>query len=486
MDVLQRVQLRVPANRREWTDSGIVLGEGESLHLSATGPVTYRNGPGYAWPEGVYSDDANASHANQPTQTINGYTGRPINQFAASNIKAFSLALAVRTGSDAPSNGIGGPPIADAFQGARDVTFDAIGPGRVWLVFNDINTNDNGREFGITLERLGAADPLYPGTVSPIRLVPPDVAREKMRSVEETAICWFIRPKWGAVEGYTELDFPVSCPQIDFPTGRDEAGATLTTSLPALDYQPFSGLKITGIPTSVKLGVDAPDVTVINFDRTKLRREYYEEAQVEIFEVALSGDRSQAVSYLSGVIGNCEGDDLQATIELTPWDELTNLPTGWKLGFLCDVGRLPGEEFGTMRCRNMKKFDGVNIADWTRGAELASIVSLSRLVISPRTLSGYAGYEPSFPGSHGIIRFVGGELDGLRRDVGRFNAANGTLDLRRALPLVPALGELMEFRAGCDHTLDGAQGCMFWQQGRNFRNTPFLPGRDAMKNQIKL
>ncbi|RYD72999.1 MAG: hypothetical protein EOP84_22230 [Verrucomicrobiaceae bacterium] len=364
------------------------------------------------------------------------------------------------------------PPAFALWSGlATGPRFNVVGPGLLAVV-------------EVTVERLGEFDPLLPGRVSPIRLVPIEIYREKQRSIDNTAVCWFIRPAYGPPEGYTEMDFEVSCPEIQLETGADDTGSPLYTVLPSLTYKPFSGLSITSVPTSVKLGVDAPDVTVINFDKTKLRREYYEEAQVRVFEVPVNGDRSKAMLYLSGTIGNCEGNELEATIELTPWDEVTNLPTGWSLGFECDVGRLPGEEFGTMRCLNLKKLDGVDIADWTRGAEIESIVSLSRLVLTPHTVNSFVGFENDFPGSHGIIQFVGGQLNGLRRDVGNFNPSTGVIDLRRALPLLPEIGAQLKMKAGCDRSFNGPQGCVFWQQGRNFRRTPHLPGRKALRRRI--
>lgn len=496
MAVLQRITLSVPANRRAWSDSGMVLAAGDSLHVIAAGPVTYRDGNGYAFPEGVYPDDKNANHPDAPWQTVDGYAGRPMNQFAATNVKAFSLALAVRDGNAPPGAGIGGPPITNALQGGRDITLTIATAGRVWLIFNDINTNDNGREFSVTLERIGAFDPLMPGQVSPIRFVPPALARIKGRSVAPTALCWFIQPQHGPAEGYTEYDRPLACPPYTDATGLDENMAPLWTSVPALTYKPFSGLGVTGVPTSVKLGVDAPDVSVVAFDLSKLRREYYEGALVEIFEVALdqaerfassgNSQRSNRTIYLTGTLGNAQGTDADerglgaATIELTPFDELLNTPVGATIGPTCDVGRLIGESWGTRRCRNEVLNDGPDAAVWTRGARVHTVSGLAKLQLVSQAVDGKSGFENNFPGSHGILQFRGGTLDGLRRDVGNFVPATGELILRRALPQLPETNALVWLTAGCDKTLDGPQGCVFWNNVANFRRHPHVPGRAAL------
>lgn len=495
MAVLQRITLSVPANRREWSDSGMVLGAGESVRIVASGPVTYHGSGRFAFPEGAYPDNGDQNHIRSPGEVRTTTDAGIISGLPASNINVWSLAVAIRPGNAPPGPGIGGPPIADALQGDREVTFTP-GAGRLWLVFNDNNTRDNGRDFAVTLEKIGAIDPLMPGEVSPIRFVPPALARIKARAVAPTALCWFIQPQHGPGEGYTEFDRPLPCPAYSDATGLDENMAPLWTSVPALTYQPFSGLGVTGVPTSVKLGVDAPDVSVVAFDVSKLRREYYEGALVEIFEVALgeaerfapSGDamRSNRTIYLTGTLGNAQGTDADerglgaATIELTPFDELLNTPVGATIGPTCDVGRLIGESWGTRRCRNEVLNDGPDAGVWTRGARVQSVSGLAKLMLVAQSVDGKSGFESNFPGSNGILQFKGGALDGLRRDVGNFVPATGELILRRALPQMPETNATAWLIAGCDKTLDGPQGCVFWNNVKNFRRHPHVPGRAAL------
>jgi len=507
MDVLQQVEVSVPANASatrlqktvngtpvyvattDWTATGVSLNPGDSLRIEASGFVKYgRHDDERAYPEGSYryvNEGRDLYHALQPDR-VDSY-GQCGGNFLVSNTIPLSLVAVVsHTKPNFSAGNLGLRCNRDTTFGPSDLPAQG---GAVWLAFNEKigNYGDDSGFFDVTVSRLGIASPLMPGLVSPVRFVPLDIAREHLKSICQTAICWFIRPKAGPCEGYTEYDTALNCPAIAFQTGTADDGVTpLYTNLPALTYRPFSGLSLSGIPTSVKLGVDAADARAIRFDHEKLRREYYEEAEVEVFEIPLLGDRSQPLMLLSGVMGNAQGNDLEATIELTPYDELTNLASGQCFSFLCDVGRLPDERFGTKRCLNEKKRDGIDIANWTRGAMVIGTAGTSRLILASATVGSWHGFESTFPGGHGIIQFAGGALDGLKRDCGKFDGGTGTLDLRRALPTPPNIGDMLTFEAGCDRSFNGAQGCKFWQAGRNFRGTPHLPGRAALSRRIVL
>lgn len=484
---LQTVRLMLDAAKKTWRDTGVVVLPGEYLEIEAEGEVIFGTDPKKrAYPEGAYSVQG-VQHPSYDVGETVGWNVWPDaarqNQYPASNVRPVALAGALRGGTAAPSGGMGGPAISDALAPNRYRRYSPLevgGGGRLWLIFNDRNAGDNKREFTVSVRRLieTVADVTEP---SPIRFVPPGMFEMLSREAQAVAWIWTVTPKNGAQqEAWTSWDEPILC-----PAWSDDLG----NALPALTYLPNHGVDLSSLPASIKLGVHAPDVTVLNLDRVKLLKGFYDGAEVQVDAIDPLGDLSERVTYLVGRFGNAEVDDDAATVELTPFEELLNVPLGRRIQFFCDVGRLPGETFGRGRCRNQVLHDGPDIINWTRGARVLAVSSLSRMVLAPQSVGGFAGYENNFPASHGRARFFndasGGENGGVVRDIGTFAAATGTLTLRRALPFLPAVGDLLELEAGCDFTPDGAQGCGFWNNLANYRGFPFVPGEDGVRRRIR-
>lgn len=506
--VLQTVRLTLDSETAisHWTDTGIVMGEGDVLRVRCEGKIALRSDNGgsiFAFPEGVYmGGTSGVEPAYNPTLVL-PYSSLNISGssvFLAPENPPFSLAIdpGATTSPEYPVHG--------TLRPNRDTTFSSAqlnGGGRVRVA---MNRNPHGLRhlvklagtrsaWDIVLERInvppGTEYDLPRGSVSPIRFVPPGLLAVKQSVRQKTTFCWFIRAQNGAIETYTSWDQPLVCPAFVEATGLQEDGVTpLYSTTPAATYIPNHAVDLTQIPTSIKLGIDAPDVEVLNLDRMKLLRDHYEGAEVEIFEVAPRGDLSERLLYLVGTLGAADVTDLRATIELTPLEELTNVEQGRRIQPFCDVGRLKGETFGRCRCRNLTALDGPDIALHTRGARIVSLDSLSKLTMAPQSVAGFTGYETTaaagqppiyangFPASHGIARFQSGDNQGVVRDCGRFQASSGVLILRRALPFAPAIGDTLLLEAGCDKT---PVMCRKWQNQLNFRGFEFVPGREAVR-----
>jgi hypothetical protein len=127
--------------------------------------------------------------------------------------------------------------------------------------------------------------------------------------------------------------------------------------------------------------------------------------------------------------------------------------------------------------------DGMDIEDWTRGGEVDSVTSLMKLTLNPVTSGAFDAFENDFPGSHGRLRFMSGELAGVTLDIGTFDALTGVTILRQPMPRAPEAGDAVDIEAGCDKSFDGNQGCTFYSNEINFRGFVNVPGRDAVRRR---
>jgi uncharacterized phage protein (TIGR02218 family) len=78
--------------------------------------------------------------------------------------------------------------------------------------------------------------------------------------------------------------------------------------------------------------------------------------------------------------------------------------------------------------------------------------------------------------SDGVLRFRDGPQTGI--SFGIVSVAGEWLMLDRPLVAGTQIGTLAELREGCDHTIATCSGR--FQNGRNFRGEPFLPGNDLL------
>lgn len=495
MGVVQSVRLEIRFNPDvpRWVDTGLILQDGEQLRVRAEGQIQVQ-GNGrffYAYPEGIYSTGLAAHPAFGPEPTLQVGDLVAINegniaQYNAPDSKPYSLAVYIQDDPDFSLL----MPREDTLQPNRDSTFLAseVGSGRVWVLSNQNNywKKQFVGTWQLIVERVGAPppepDPEAPPVPQPLPVPPvapiregsgPEIIHEKSLVRQRTAYCWFIQPLADVAEAYTNWDVPLECPQYE---DEWELEGNLT---PAMTYLPFRGVDLTSIPTEIKMNIKAPDVRMVKFDREKLLRGVYEGAYIELFEIPTDGNHAHRILYVVGELGNTEVSTEEAIIELTPIEEQVNRPMGPKIQFLCDVGRLPNESFGRARCRNLVLQDGPDIEDLTRGGQVVQVLSASRYRLSSQVVSGYAGWEVGFRGSHGILRGVTGQNTGVARDIGTFTA-QGVVTLRQAMPFLPVVGDEFLIEAGCDKT---PEMCRLWNNQANFRGFEHLPGRAAVRRR---
>jgi uncharacterized phage protein (TIGR02218 family) len=486
---IQDLRIDVNARSESWVDTGVSLADTDTLLIEAFGIVKFGHGStDNSYPEGYYNDGL--PHDTASPDDVAPVGAIDPSRLHATNTVPLGLAFCIRPYGETPDFATGG--VTDAlvltWNAERQATIVPGVTGRLWAVFNDVSgsEDDNSGQFALHLTREAEEDtqPFPLGQVSPINFIPGGLLAIKQMAVQQTVNCWFIDIP-GAPEFYTDWDTEIECPEYVEETGFAEDGSPLTSTTPAGTYLPFRGAAITNVPHTQGLNVEAPDVTVVNFDANKLRNGFYQDRHVEIFEVPLLASRAEREVLFIGTFGNVDYDDLGATIELTPYEECLNQSQGQTIGPLCDVGRVKGETFGRVRCLNALAGDGIDIADWTRGAAVDSVQSMSRITFTPATVETFDGFESDFPGSFGLIRGVTGANAGVTRDTKTFTASTGVLDLRRALPILPAPGDTFVLEAGCDKSLSGTQGCTFWNNVANFRGFPYVPGRKKVRAQYR-
>lgn len=118
-------------------------------------------------------------------------------------------------------------------------------------------------------------------------------------------------------------------------------------------------------------------------------------------------------------------------------------------------------ELGDKRC-------GVDMASRVRLTRVAALVSEDVIEV-----------EEAAPGNayaYGMLRWIGGANSGLDSSILR---SEGTrLTLRELPPVLPAVGDLIEIREGCDKSLATCAGR--FGNAENFRGEPHLPGLDLL------
>jgi len=325
------------------------------------------------------------------------------------------------------------------------------------------------------------------------RGVPIELLSHYQGTQHTTADCWAIMPLYGPPEGYISLDRSLELPEYESAPGDD--GSTVV--LPAMRYACAHGVSTTAVITRMNLSKAGVDVSVLAFDREKLESGYYKGAQFEAFRINRRGDLSKRDVRIAGVLGNARVGTVTATIELIPYPDLTNRSLGRTCGVLCDVGQLPelpGEEFGTGRCRNQSLQDGPSKDDWTVVAEVTAITdkSVVRFQIGDVALSGAALHADFMQHlEEGTVRFLttgegGGANAGTRRTIKTTTLVEGSpgeveAELHQALTWLPQIGDTVHLTAGCRRT---AADCIFYQNyngpGYNFQGFDQVPGREGL------
>ncbi|RYX82199.1 DUF2163 domain-containing protein [bacterium] len=291
------------------------------------------------------------------------------------------------------------------------------------------------------------------------------------------ATCWVIRPRVGPIEAYCSLDRNLVLPAFN-------VGTALET--PALTYLCAGGVESTTIPARLNLSKAGVEVAVLAFDRERLIKGYYRDAQFEAFIVNYADPTQGRDVRLSGKVGNIEVGPVGANIELITWAALSEMQQGRTCNQLCDVGCFPGEGFGTPggRCRNATLNDGPLRANWSVLATITAVASAHQFTVSHGTTAISGAALPSGFDAHleaGDVEFdsdSGGTNAGVALQIK--SAASGVITLHQDLPFVPSVGDELVIVAGCRRTV---ADCTFFENMPNYRGFNLLPGKIGVLNE---
>jgi uncharacterized phage protein (TIGR02218 family) len=226
---------------------------------------------------------------------------------------------------------------------------------------------------------------------------------------------------------------------------------------------------------------DGVDVTVVGFDASLLRSGYYDDAEIEIFELNWDGDLSQRWVAFAGRFGAAQAGEMSAQIELVSWEEIASKPTGDKITYGCRW------KFGGRGCRVEEIDSGIVLSDWTRAGTVVSTVGSSKIRV--RLAGVTAGDAFSQRLAEGTLKMTNGELNGAQRDIKRGTEVAGTfsggqgnydLELHVALPKPPDVGDAVSVSTGC---LKSPAACKSYGNFINYGGFPFAPQRDELNRQ---
>jgi uncharacterized phage protein (TIGR02218 family) len=274
-----------------------------------------------------------------------------------------------------------------------------------------------------------------------MRAIPGGLASELATPVVSLCRIFAITRKTGAVVRFAEA-----------PTAVTVGGIT---------YPPAKGIRVSSIPFELNARASTYDIEVGvedggTIDPDDLRNGLYTSASIACAVVNHIAPASGSVALHRGIFGNIQITDTgQATVQV--------------LGLFAKARAIPVENytptcrafFGDARCKKplgpltvSTTITAVSGFHVTVAASLAAHYKLGLVV--PTTGQGVGeGFE---------IRAVSGGV------LSMYLPPGGKL----------AVGDAVNITPGCDFTMSGAQGCLFWANAVNFRGEPNIPGADAV------
>lgn len=494
---VQTVHLTLQGTRASWLDSGVSIARGEGLIVHAPGAVKY-GGHGDQWgfpegsydhqldPDGIHYDAVTADHV---LDSSNVRTYAQLNmdssRFSIPSVPPYSMGMVLLPVGVTPGVGQSdavnvprewnGDPLADSYFGGASAV-------RVWFLFNDTvgDFGDNSGAFDITVQRL--ADTVL--NLPPVRggrSVPPMLQGLLRAQSQHPAWCWVVQPKHGAWEYYTSLDVPLSLGAFLSVKGEP--------SIPAATYLAGHGVDLTTIPVTLKMETGGTDVTVLYFDRGRLRGGYYDGAQIEVFEVDWQNPTAGRWIAFSGLFGNGIVGDLSATLELSTWEVAFASSRAKTITYSCPYNFCEG------MCHNAEAGDGPTAGDWTRAGVVTSVGAATLLTVqmSGGFLSNGAREAGFSWASDRLAAWAarlnegrlsmgsGASSDGFTKEVKLGKSLGGDsyqLELRGSFPHVPLVGDVIALRSGCAKT---PTACQSYRNFLNYGGFPFLPLAEGMR-----
>lgn len=253
------------------------------------------------------------------------------------------------------------------------------------------------------------------------------------------ALCWRIVRRDGVALGFTTHDRALR--------------------VGGLDYRPAPGMMPSAIALSDGLEVDTMEVsgalTGDGISEADLAAGRFDAARIEIFLIDWEAPETGPMALARGTIGEVERRDGAFTAELR----------GPTHGFAASPVELLSPEcraeLGDRRCR-------VDLAKWTRAAMVTGGTATGVTLDIPAAAEGWFAY--------GTLRFLDGACAGVTAEV--MESEGAAVTLREALPAVPAAGDRVELRAGCDKRFASCR--QKFANALNFRGEPHVPGTDAL------
>jgi len=272
-----------------------------------------------------------------------------------------------------------------------------------------------------------------------MRQVTPEFAARLAAEVTTLALCWRIVRRDGVALGFTTHDRALWVAGLEYRSAPGMMPSAITLS----DGFDVDTMEVAGALTGD--GISDADLAAGRFDA----------ARVEIFMVDWEAPEVGPMALARGTIGEVERRDAAFTAELR----------GPTHAFAASPVELLSPEcradLGDRRCR-------VDLARWTGTARVTGCAgSVVTLDIEPVAAGWFA---------YGCARFLDGPCAGTTVEIMESDGA--TVTLREALAAVPAAGDRVELRAGCDKRFASCRGR--FGNALNFRGEPHVPGTDAL------
>lgn len=262
--------------------------------------------------------------------------------------------------------------------------------------------------------------------------------------VSTTCFCWEVVRRDGVRMGFTDHDRDLAFGGVVFRAG---------TGLTARALQQVAGLAVDNSEAAGALS----DEGIAEAD---LRAGRFDGAAVTMWLVNWA-DPEQRMLRFAGSIGEVAESDGAFRAELRGLTDGLNRVQGRVIQSACDA------VLGDARC-------GVALEGADYGGAYRIVALRERRVL---VVAGGAGFAAGFF-ARGLCRFTGGAAAGLSGDIktDRFGPEGREIELWQEPGALPAVGDAVDLRAGCDRT---AATCRTkFANFANFRGFPDVPRED--------
>ena len=259
------------------------------------------------------------------------------------------------------------------------------------------------------------------------------------------AWCWRVTRRDGTRLGFTDHDR-----DIVFDGTTFEAAAGFTAS----EVRDGVGLSVDNLEITSALSSE-------HLSEKDLSGGLYDDARVEIFRVNWS-EPAQRVLMRSGSLGEVRRSGLTFAAEVRGLAHYLQQPKGRLYQYTCDA------DLGDTRC-------GIDLGSASYSAAAVVVAATSRRRFS---VSGLDGFEDGWF-TRGLLTFTSGGNSGARIEVREHRVVAGgtvTIELWQPCGEVPAAGDAVSLRAGCDKHFVTCRDR--FANSANFRGFPHMPGND--------